>query len=147
MNSLYLLLHSMAIRNFLHFSTYAFQNIPYVIQSRAICSSGVERRSEKWVLRAENVTVVPSSWSESQQPDNRAMLFLKKIGKVGGSANRDFRLAIGFDEGPGGKAVEDGMKVNIVTYNIDFSYYPIRMIYVYIFENNLPLNEILPAIF
>lgn len=32
------------------------------------------------------------------------MQFLKQIGKVGGTANRDFRYAIGVDEGPSGKS-------------------------------------------
>ena len=32
------------------------------------------------------------------------MNFLKTIGKVGGVANRDFRYAIGVDEGPSGKS-------------------------------------------
>jgi len=32
------------------------------------------------------------------------MQFLKSIGKVGGAANRDFRYAIGVDEGPSGKS-------------------------------------------
>lgn len=35
--------------------------------------------------------------------ENKAMLFLKKIGKVGGAANKDFALAVGIDEG-GGKS-------------------------------------------
>lgn len=39
------------------------------------------------------------------------MEFLKKIGKIGGNANRDFRFAVGFDEGPTSKALQDGMKV------------------------------------
>lgn len=36
------------------------------------------------------------------------MKFLKKIGKVGGAANRDFRYAIGVDEGLAGKSAGDG---------------------------------------
>ena len=36
--------------------------------------------------------------------DNKAMQFLKQIGKVGGAANRDFRYALGVDEGPAGKS-------------------------------------------
>ena len=32
------------------------------------------------------------------------MAFLKKIGKVGGAANKDYRFAMGVDEGPVGKA-------------------------------------------
>jgi len=43
----------------------------------------------------------PSQQSESKKGDNRAMAFLKKIGKVGGAANKDFRHAIGIDEGVG----------------------------------------------
>lgn len=43
--------------------------------------------------------------------DNRAMAFLKKIGKVGGTANKDFRFAIGIDEGPAGKTTQDPNKV------------------------------------
>jgi len=46
-----------------------------------------------------------SSGSDAKKTgDNKAMQFLKKIGKVGGSANRDFRYAIGVDEGPAGKS-------------------------------------------
>jgi hypothetical protein len=37
--------------------------------------------------------------------ENKAMSFLKKIGKVGGAANRDFRFAIGVDEGSAGKSI------------------------------------------
>ena len=32
------------------------------------------------------------------------MAFLKKIGKVGGAANKDYRFALGVDEGPSGKS-------------------------------------------
>jgi len=40
--------------------------------------------------------------------DNKAMQFLKKMGKVGGAANRDFRYAIGVDEGTSGKSAGSG---------------------------------------
>jgi hypothetical protein len=39
------------------------------------------------------------------------MDFLKKVGKVGGAANKDFRFAIGIDEGPSTKATQDPTKV------------------------------------
>jgi hypothetical protein len=39
--------------------------------------------------------------SSDSKKDNKAMAFLKKIGKVG--VNTDFTHAIGFDEGPSGK--------------------------------------------
>lgn len=41
---------------------------------------------------------------EDVSGDNKAMQFLKQIGKVGGTANRDFRYAMGVDEGPSGKS-------------------------------------------
>jgi len=42
---------------------------------------------------------------KTKKTDNKAMAFLRKIGRVGGSANRDFTHAIGIDEGPAGKTV------------------------------------------
>jgi len=50
----------------------------------------------------------------STSGDNMAMAFLRKIGKVGGAANKDFVNAMGVDEGPVGKnTAEGGMKVCI----------------------------------
>ena len=49
--------------------------------------------------------------------DNKAMKFLKTIGKVGGTANRDFRFALGVDEGPSGKSAGSG---NVRPLCIDF---------------------------
>jgi len=37
--------------------------------------------------------------------DNSAMKFLKQMGRVGGTANRDYRYAIGVDEGSCGKSI------------------------------------------
>lgn len=37
--------------------------------------------------------------------------FLRKIGKVGGAANKDFANAMGVDEGPAGKAESSRRKV------------------------------------
>ena len=52
-----------------------------------------------------------SGGDEKPTGDNKAMQFLKKIGKVGGAANRDFRYAIGVDEGLAGKSAGDrGLK-------------------------------------
>lgn len=45
--------------------------------------------------------------------DNKAMAFLRKIGKVGGSLNQVTNL-VGVDEGPAGKASTGGMKVSVV---------------------------------
>jgi hypothetical protein len=36
---------------------------------------------------------------------NKAMDFLMRMGKVGGNANKDYRFALGVDEGPSGKAM------------------------------------------
>jgi Complex I intermediate-associated protein 30 (CIA30) len=48
-----------------------------------------------------------SDKNSSDKGDNSAMKFLRRIGKVGGSANRDFRYAIGVDEGSSGKSMGD----------------------------------------
>ncbi len=55
--------------------------------------------------------------TETTTSDNKAMAFLKKIGKVGGAANKDFALAVGIDEG-GGKSSESGS----VRAKVDASY-------------------------
>eukprot|EP00980_Cylindrotheca_fusiformis_P008550 scaffold1813_cov109-Cylindrotheca_fusiformis.AAC.8 len=39
--------------------------------------------------------------SEKKKSDNKAMAFLRKMGKVGGAANKDFTNAVGSDEGAG----------------------------------------------
>lgn len=41
---------------------------------------------------------------DHQHKDNKAMSFLRKIGKVGGAANKSFINAIGVDEGSVGKS-------------------------------------------
>jgi hypothetical protein len=53
-----------------------------------------------------------SSQAGTGDGDNKAMQFLKKIGKVGGAANRDFRYALGVDEGPSGKSAGGGLHVS-----------------------------------
>lgn len=44
--------------------------------------------------------------------DNKAMAFLRKIGRVGGVSNIDFKTAVGVDEGPAGKAKGGSTKVS-----------------------------------
>lgn len=56
-----------------------------------------------------------SSSSEVSKP-NKSMEFLKKIGKVGGTANRDLRFAVGVDEGPSGKVLGNDVKVKEIIY-------------------------------
>ena len=56
-----------------------------------------------------NDSVIDSTTPPSQQQQriighNKSMEFLRKMGKVGGAANRDFRFAVGVDEGPSGKS-------------------------------------------
>lgn len=49
--------------------------------------------------------------------DNKAMAFLRKVGRVGGAANMDFATAMGLDESPSGGSKssyhEGGFKVRI----------------------------------
>lgn len=53
--------------------------------------------------------------STSKKGDNKAMAFLRKVGRVGGAANMDFANAMGLDESPSGGTKssyhEDGFKV------------------------------------
>jgi len=55
--------------------------------------------------------------STSKKGDNKAMAFLRKVGRVGGAANMDFANAMGLDESPSGGTKssyhEDGFKVNL----------------------------------
>lgn len=48
--------------------------------------------------------------SSNSGGDNKAMAFLRKIGKVGGG--QDFKNALGVDEGPSGKHSSKGGKVS-----------------------------------
>ena len=68
-------------------------------------------KGEEDILRRHASTTDQKSTSDNER-DNKAMSFLKRIGKVGGAANRDFRFAVGVDEGPAGKTMSDHMKVN-----------------------------------
>jgi hypothetical protein len=53
--------------------------------------------------------------NDSNMSDNKAMAFLKKIGKVGSSdGQRDIRFAVGVDEGQAGKTMQNGMKVSAI---------------------------------
>ena len=47
--------------------------------------------------------------------DNKAMAFLRKIGKVGGAANQDFTNAVGVDEGTAGKL---GSRLKVLFTNV-----------------------------
>lgn len=65
-----------------------------------------------WALRA---TKDESQNTTEKKGDNKAMSFLRKMGRVGGSANMDFANAMGLDESPSGGTKssyhEDGFKV------------------------------------
>jgi len=69
------------------------------------------RRLNSIQYRAERSNVNGDNREESN--DNKAMKFLKKIGKVGGAANRDFRYAIGPDEGSSGKTSGEGQHASV----------------------------------
>jgi len=47
-----------------------------------------------------------SSTSTKRRGDNKAMAFLRKVGRVGGAANMDFADAMGLDESPSGGTKE-----------------------------------------
>jgi hypothetical protein len=85
----------MAIRYVFSFQSASFKN-------------GQSPRSEL----CSAVSSVPSK-DDGDNKENKAMAFLKKIGKVGGSASRDFRFAIGVDEGASGKSLDQSATVSI----------------------------------
>lgn len=51
--------------------------------------------------------------NKTTKNDNKAMAFLRKRGKVGGSANQ-FTKSMGVDEGPVGKTSSGGVKVRLL---------------------------------
>ena len=57
-----------------------------------------------------------TSAAKKKGGDNRAMAFLRKVGRVGGAANMDFADAMGLDESPSGGTKsshhENGFKVS-----------------------------------
>ena len=64
--------------------------------------------------RSRGVLAV-SADSDAEKGDNKAMAFLRKVGRVGGAANMDFATALGLDESPSGGTKssyhEEGFKV------------------------------------
>lgn len=63
-------------------------------------------QSTAW-LKDVNDSDGSTNGTTTNTSENKAMSFLKKIGKVGGAANKDFALAVGIDEG-GGKSSASG---------------------------------------
>lgn len=65
--------------------------------------------SARTILQAQDDT-------KEKKGDNKAMSFLRKMGRVGGAANMDFANAMGLDESPSGGTKssyhEDGFKVS-----------------------------------
>ena len=58
----------------------------------------------RWALSSSTIIVQAADDGKSGGGnDNKAMAFLRKIGKVGGAANQDFTNAMGVDEGTAGK--------------------------------------------
>lgn len=87
-------------------SVYAFKVSPVArFQPVQRESKRVKRRLDRSARWSSNSSGENNSQDTKQENgDNKAMQFLKKMGKVGGAANRDFRYAIGVDEGPAGKS-------------------------------------------
>lgn len=54
-------------------------------------------------LQDDSNNDLKSDETESKK-ENKAMAFLRKVGRVGGAANKDFVNALGVDEGPVGKS-------------------------------------------
>ena len=86
-----------------HVSAFAF---PLVIPARTSASASqiVPRTTTIWLNASTGTNNNESRSSTTTKKDNKAMSFLKKIGKVGGT-QVDFTNAVGVDEGCGGAKV------------------------------------------
>lgn len=63
---------------------------------------------------AQNTVLHAQEDTKEKRGDNKAMSFLRKMGRVGGSANMDFANAMGLDESPSGgtkSSYHQGFKV------------------------------------
>ena len=67
------------------------------------------------ILGVSNIDDGDKEKTTAKKGDNKAMAFLRKVGRVGGAANMDFANAMGLDESPSGGTKssyhEDGFKV------------------------------------
>lgn len=74
----------------------------------AAISSTLLSRGSCFQLPKTTLTRALALHAETKK-DNKAMAFLRKIGKVGGQAHQDFKHVVGIDEGSAGK--QSGMSV------------------------------------
>ena len=69
------------------------------------------------ILGVSNIDDGDKEKTTAKKGDNKAMAFLRKVGRVGGAANMDFANAMGLDESPSGGTKssyhEDGFKVRL----------------------------------
>lgn len=72
------------------------------------CSLGSRGRFH--VVAASGDDESTQTTNNASAKENKAMAFLRKIGKVGGAANQDFMNSVGVDEGPAGKTSGGGTK-------------------------------------
>lgn len=72
--------------------------------------------TSSFLLNSPKITHVFMSVNNNNEStsgtDNKAMSFLKKIGKIGGAANKDFALAVGIDEGGGKSSASGSVRVS-----------------------------------
>ncbi len=81
--------------------------IMILFQCQKFCSSFLQSKQKNFQKIIFRSVSDDKTSIETTKADNKAMAFLKKIGKVGGAANKDFALSVGIDEG-GGKSSESG---------------------------------------
>ena len=68
----------------------------------------VSRHATSQGCRMADDDATSTATKSTKDGDNKAMSFLRKIGKVGGANNQDFLNAMGVDEGPAGKSMGSG---------------------------------------
>jgi hypothetical protein len=74
------------------------------------------------ILTPTMTTTTTTTTTTTKKGDNKAMSFLRKMGRVGGAANMDFATALGLDESPSGGTKsahhEGGFKVRAVVISL-----------------------------
>lgn len=70
---------------------------------------------------SQNTVWLKAVNDDSATTENKAMSFLKKIGKVGGAANKDFALAVGIDEGGGKSSASGSVRMNTLFAALSYS--------------------------
>lgn len=95
----------------------SFASILFLLSSSSSCVNGFHLPQRTSIPHSSvHTSLQAKDGAKESKEDNKAMQFLRKVGRVGGAANMDFANAMGLDESPSGGTKssyhEDGFKVS-----------------------------------